>query len=59
MTRAELELQCIRTSIEAYEQILKANVELTEKDKKLIQEKITGLGEIRDKILSETNNYGL
>ena len=59
MTRAEAELHSIRISIESYEMILKNNVNLSEDDKNKIRNKIKGLGEIRDKILSETYNYGL
>ena len=59
MTRAEAELHSIRTTIEAYEMILKNNAELSEDDKNKIRQKITELGEIRDKILSEIYNYGI
>ena len=57
MTRAEAELHSIRTTIEAYEMILKNNTELSEDDKNKIRKKINELGEIRDKILSEIYNY--
>ena len=56
MTRAEAELHSIRTTIEAYEMILKNNAELSEDDKNNIRKKITELGEVRDKILSEIYN---
>ena len=56
MTRAEAELHAIRTTIEAYEMILKNNPELSEDDK--IRKKINDLKEIRDEILSEIY-YGL
>ncbi|MBQ2652610.1 MAG: hypothetical protein IJF83_03565 [Methanobrevibacter sp.] len=59
MTRAEAELHSIRTTIEAYHMILKNNNELTQDDKNNIRKKITDLGEIRDKILSEIYNYGI
>ena len=59
MTRAELELQCIRTSIEAYNHALKYNENLSDEDKVKIRKKIEGLNCIRDEILSQTNNYGL
>jgi len=59
MTRAEAELHAIRTTIEAYEMILKNNAELSEDDKNKIRKKINDLGEIRDKKLSEIYNYGL
>lgn len=59
MTRAEAELQSIRTTIETYQMILKNNDELSEDDKNNIRKKITELGELRDKILSEIYNYGL
>ena len=59
MTRAEAELHSIRTTIEAYEMILKNNTELSEDDKNKIRKKINELGKIRDKILSEIYNYGL
>lgn len=58
MTRAESELHSIRTTIEAYQMILKNNTELSEDDKNKIRQKITELGEIRDEILSEIYNYG-
>lgn len=57
MTRAEAELHSIRTTIEAYEMILKNNTDLSEDDKNNIRKKIMELGEIRDKILSEIYNY--
>ena len=57
MTRAEEELHSIRTTIKAYQMILKNNNELSEDDKNKIRQKITELGEIRDKILSEIYNY--
>jgi len=53
MTRAEAELHAIRTTIEAYEMILKNNNELSEDDRNKIKKKIDGLKEIRDEILSE------
>ena len=59
MTRAEDELHSIRTTIEAYEMILKNNTELSEEDKNKIRKKIMELGELRDNILSEIYNYGL
>ena len=59
MTRAESELHSIRTTIEAYQMILKNNTELSEDDKNKIRQKIDGLGEIRDKKLSEIYNYGV
>ena len=59
MTRAEAELHTIRTTIEAYQMILKNNNKLSEDDKNKIRKKIKGLGEIRDKKLSEIFNYGL
>lgn len=59
MTRAEAELHSIRTTIEAYEMILKNNTELSEDDKNKIRKKIIELGDLRDKILSEIYNYGL
>ena len=59
MTRAEAELHSIRTTIEAYEMILKNNTELSEDDKNSIRKKIMELGELRYKILSEIYNYGL
>ena len=59
MTRAEAELHSIRTTIEAYEMILKNNTELSEDDKNKIRKKIMELGELRDNILSEIYNYGL
>jgi acyl-[acyl carrier protein]--UDP-N-acetylglucosamine O-acyltransferase len=59
MTRAEAELHAIRTTIEAYQMILKNNNELSENDKNKIRKKINDLGEIRDKKLSEIYNYGL
>lgn len=58
MTRAETELHAIRTTIEAYEMILKNNNELSEDDKNKIRKKIHGLKEIRNEILSEIY-YGL
>lgn len=57
MTRAEAELHSIRTTIEAYEMILKNNTELSEDDKNKIRKKIIELGDLRDKILSEIYNY--
>ncbi|MBE6494752.1 MAG: hypothetical protein E7Z84_09150 [Methanosphaera stadtmanae] len=57
MTRAESELHSIRTTIEAYQMILKNNNDLSEDDKNKIRQRITELGEIRDKILSEIYNY--
>ena len=57
MTRAEAELHSIRTTIEAYQMILKNNNDLSEEDKNNIRKKITELGEIRDKILSEIYKY--
>jgi len=59
MTRAEAELHSIRTTIEAYEMILKNNKDLSQEDENNIRKKITELGEIRDKILSEIYNYGI
>ena len=59
MTRAEAELHSIRTTIEAYEMILKNNTGLSEDDKNSIRKKIMELGELRDKILSEIYNHGL
>jgi len=59
MTRAEAELHSIRTTIEAYQMILKNNDELSDDDKNDIRKKITELGELRDKILSEIYNHGL
>ena len=59
MTRAEAELHSIRTTIEAYEMILKNNTELSEDNKNSIRKKIMELGELRDKILSEIYNHGL
>ena len=59
MTRAEAELHAIRTTIEAYQMILKNNNELSENDKNKIRKKINDLGEIRDKKLSEIYNYGI
>ena len=59
MTRAEAELHAIRTTIEAYQMILKNNNKLSEDDKNKIRQNIKGLGEIRDKKLSEIYNYGL
>jgi len=56
MTRAEAELHSIRTTIEAYDMILKNNAELSEDDKNNIRKKIIELGELRDKILSEIFN---
>ena len=58
MTRAEAELHSIRTTIEAYQMILKNKTELSEDDKNKIRKKINELGKIRDKILSEIY-YGL
>lgn len=58
MTRAEAELHSIRTSIEAYNNILKT-MDLSEEKRKEIEDKISALGGIRDRILSETSNYGL
>ena len=58
MTRAEAELHSIRTTIEAYNNILKT-MDLSEEKRKEIEEKIIALGGIRDRILSETSNYGL
>ena len=58
MTRAESELYSIRTTIEAYQMILKNNTDLSEDDKNKIRHKIAGLCEIRDKKLSEILNYG-
>ena len=58
MNRAELELSAIRTSIEAYNQILK-NEDLSEEKVIEIKGKIDALGQIRDKILFETGNYGI
>ena len=57
MTQAVAELHSIRTTIEAYQMILKNNNDLSEEDKNNIRKKITELGEIRDKILSEIYNY--
>lgn len=57
MTRAEAELHAIRTTIEAYEMILKNNNELSEEDINKIRSKIKSLSEIRDDILAETYNY--
>ena len=59
MTRAEAELHSIRTTIEAYEMILKNNAGLSEDDKNKIRKKINDLGEIRDKKLSEIYDYGI
>ena len=59
MTRAESELHSIRTTIESYQMILENNTELSEDDKNKIRKKITELGEIRDRILSEIYNYGV
>ena len=53
MTRAEAELHSIRTTIEAYQMILKNNNDLSEDDKNKIRNKIKGLSEIRDEILAE------
>ena len=53
MTRAEAELRAIRTTIEAYQMILKNNPALSEDDEKRITKKISDLEEIRDKKLSE------
>lgn len=58
MTRAEAELHAIRTTIEAYEMILKNDSALFGDDEKRIRKKIKGLKEIRAEILSETY-YGL
>ena len=58
MTRAEVELHSIRTTIEAYKMILKNNSDLSKEDKNNIRKKITELGDIWDKILSEIYNYG-
>ena len=58
MTRAEAELHSIRTTIEAYEMILKNNTDLSQEDENNIRKKISELGEIRDKILYEIYNYG-
>lgn len=58
MTRAEAELHSIRTTIEAYQMILKNNTDLSEDDKNKIRQKIAGLCEIREEILSEIYNYG-
>ena len=58
MTRAEAELHSIRTSIEAYNNILNT-MDLSDEKRKEIEEKIKVLGSIRDRILSETSNYGL
>lgn len=57
MTRAEAELHAIRTTIEAYEMILKNDSTLSEDDKNKIRKKISDLEEIRDEILSEIYNY--
>ena len=59
MTRAEAELHSIRTTIEAYEMILKNNKDLSQEDEDKIRQKITELGEIRDEILTEIYNYGI
>lgn len=59
MTRAEAELHSIRTTIEAYQMILKNNNEISEDDKTNIRKKISDLGKLRDKILSEIYNYGI
>lgn len=59
MTRAELELHCIRTSIEAYSNILKNENDLSEDKILEIREKIRLLSKYRDELLRETNNYGL
>lgn len=59
MTRAEAELHSIRTTIEAYQMILKNNNELSQEEKNNIRKKIKNLEEIRDKILSEIYNYGI
>ncbi len=56
MTRAEAELHSIRTTIEAYQMILKNNNKLSEDDKNKIRKKINKLGEIRDEKLSEIYN---
>lgn len=56
MNRAELELHGIRTSIEAYKQVLN-DENVSDTKKKEIKEKIIQLGEIRDKILTETTDY--
>ena len=58
MTRAEAELHSIRTTIEAYQMILKNDHGLSEDDKNKIRHKIAGLFEIRDKKLSEILNQG-
>ena len=58
MTRAESELHSIRTTIEAYQMILKNDSDLSEDDKNKIRKKITELAEIREEILSEIYNYG-
>ena len=59
MTRAEAELHSIRTTIKAYQMILKNNNELSQEEKNNIRKKIKNLEEIRDKILSEIYNYGI
>ena len=51
-----MELQGIRTSIEAYKQVLN-DENVSDIKKKEIKEKIIKLGEIRDKILCETTDY--
>ena len=53
MTRAEAELHSIRTTIEAYQMILKNNPELSEDEKNKIRKKINDLEEIREELLSE------
>ena len=56
MNRAELELQGIRTSIEAYKQVLK-DENVSDVKKSEIKKKIIQLSEIRDEILCETTDY--
>ena len=56
MNRAELELQSIRNTIEGYNQILKDDG-ISDSKKREIKDKIVQLGEIRDKILTETTDY--
>lgn len=58
MTRAEMELQSLRTTIEAYSRILDT-MDLDEEKKNEINEKIKVLSSIRDDLLRQTNNYGL
>ena len=58
MKRIEMELQSIRVSIEAYRNILK-NSDLSEEQKKNINEKINLLGKYRDDVLKEINDYDL